>query len=625
MDHSQLMVGNNQIPFHPEHEVRMTEHIRAEKDPATSSFILNQYLRRERVGRGQHGEVFLCEDLSKNGAKVAMKVVSRKNPRQDRMKKLKRPNIPASGNHLPVTDNIGSTEYKIKKEIASMKRCRHPNVVRLLEVIDDPLYKKIYMIMEYLGGGEIKWRDSESNPILTLSQTRRILRDVIVGLEYLHCQGVIHRDIKPANLMWTEDRRTVKITDFGVAHISAAHLLAESRQRGGVNPDDALFLDDSDLAKQAGTPAFIAPEAVFDFGSAANAATNGVTDGTNGTARAGSDASTAQIASHGSSQTLQPPAPASKRPPITKAIDVWALGVTMYSMLFGRTPYVAETEFQLYVKVCNEDWNVRETMGVEAIPTGGRPADLKNGPAGAIVVSLLEGLMEKDVSKRMTLDEVKQHPWMLDDIANPYQWAKETTPELQREEVTEKAISEAVSPLKFRWRWKERISSFLKPLRAQRSFRSVGDRSENDVGVRSAPHFVQRAAKRSRTTTSRRSQEKRKEKPPTSSRPNSYYRSNVDVTDQRPAAPRSASTDRRPLSPSSANSAALHSPPTASIMTRRGSIPFLALAGPQENQPGSARSFSPTSSSGMDDSHREKARSRFSLGNLGRCALASTY
>lgn len=39
-------------------------------------------------------------------------------------------------------------------------------------------------VMEFLGGGEIKWRDSDSNPVLRVDQSRRICRDVILGLEY---------------------------------------------------------------------------------------------------------------------------------------------------------------------------------------------------------------------------------------------------------------------------------------------------------------------------------------------------------------------------------------------------------------------------------------------------------
>jgi serine/threonine protein kinase len=40
------------------------------------------------------------------------------------------------------------------------------------------------LVMEYMGGGEVKWRDGRDKPILTVDQTRRIIRDVVLGLEY---------------------------------------------------------------------------------------------------------------------------------------------------------------------------------------------------------------------------------------------------------------------------------------------------------------------------------------------------------------------------------------------------------------------------------------------------------
>lgn len=38
--------------------------------------------------------------------------------------------------------------------------------------------------MEYLGGGEVKWRNDDNEPVLTVAQTRRIIRDAVLGLEY---------------------------------------------------------------------------------------------------------------------------------------------------------------------------------------------------------------------------------------------------------------------------------------------------------------------------------------------------------------------------------------------------------------------------------------------------------
>ena len=74
-----------------------------------------------------------------------MKIVKRTNPRLDKLNRLRRkPQIPPSG-HTPLTEVIGETEKQIRKEIAIMKKCRHPHVVKLLEVIDDKLKSKIYL------------------------------------------------------------------------------------------------------------------------------------------------------------------------------------------------------------------------------------------------------------------------------------------------------------------------------------------------------------------------------------------------------------------------------------------------------------------------------------------------
>jgi len=52
--------------------------------------------------------------------------------------------FPAS-DHTPLTAKVSSTELKIRKEIAIMKKCRHANIVMLVEVIDDPISERIFM------------------------------------------------------------------------------------------------------------------------------------------------------------------------------------------------------------------------------------------------------------------------------------------------------------------------------------------------------------------------------------------------------------------------------------------------------------------------------------------------
>lgn len=73
-----------------------------------------------------------------------MKSVRRDNPRAEQFKRLRTQRLPTSA-HTPLADRLNTTEAKIRKEIAIMKKCRHPHVVRLYEVIDDRMKDKIYM------------------------------------------------------------------------------------------------------------------------------------------------------------------------------------------------------------------------------------------------------------------------------------------------------------------------------------------------------------------------------------------------------------------------------------------------------------------------------------------------
>jgi SNF1-activating kinase 1 len=252
-------------------------------------------------------------------------------------------------------------------------------------------------------GGEVKWRTNAREPVLTVEQARSIFCGVVLGLDYrshsplvtsvyvflhlfslpVHYQGIIHRDIKPANLLMDADGN-VKISDFGVSHFSYALRLAAVGDADEETKARAL-MNDHELAKTAGSPAFYAPELCYQ-GNDLSALT-----GSGSTGDLSTGAGSRRL--HDVDQLFQ------KKPTITKAIDVWALGVTLYCLLFGRTPFDGANQFVLYQIIPREDYEIPGTMGSDVLPT--------NEGEGLEVVALLARLMEKNPAKRITLNEVK--------------------------------------------------------------------------------------------------------------------------------------------------------------------------------------------------------------------------
>jgi [calcium/calmodulin-dependent protein kinase] kinase len=75
----------------------------------------------------------------------AIKGVRKVNIQRDKIKKLRKVNQQVPGNRDQAKSLPNSTMNSIRKEIAIMKKCRHPHLVRLFEIIDDPNAEKIYM------------------------------------------------------------------------------------------------------------------------------------------------------------------------------------------------------------------------------------------------------------------------------------------------------------------------------------------------------------------------------------------------------------------------------------------------------------------------------------------------
>ncbi len=129
---------------------------------------------------------------------------------------------------------------KVLREIYIMKKIKHVNVIRLLEVFESA--KQVLMVMEYAGGGDLLHYVRQKK-YLTEAEARPIFRQVVYGLAHIHSRNVLHRDIKLDNIL-LDGEGGVKICDFGVSKIIDKH---------------------KSINDQCGTPAYIAPEIISNL------------------------------------------------------------------------------------------------------------------------------------------------------------------------------------------------------------------------------------------------------------------------------------------------------------------------------------------------------------------------
>lgn len=267
----------------------------------SSQVILGDYiLYRPHIGKGSFSKIYRGK-CKKTNKEIAIKKVSLSHSKK--IKKL------------------------LKREIECMKDLDHPNIVKLIEVIEDSKY--IYIILEYCKVGDLsKFLNKRS---LKERIAKVFLRQIAQGLFYLRQHNIVHRDLKPHNILLTE-QYTLKITDFGLSKFVYKQQMFETL---------------------CGTPLYMAPE-ILNYNK------------------------------------------------YTDKADLWSIGVILYEMLTGKTPYEV---FSIYALVKQIE---------------GKPIlyPHKKYPISKIANDLLFSLLEKNPNNRISWDDFFNHEWLLRDI-NP--------------------------------------------------------------------------------------------------------------------------------------------------------------------------------------------------------------
>ncbi|CAK9327616.1 unnamed protein product [Citrullus colocynthis] len=133
---------------------------------------------------------------------------------------------------------------QIKREISTMKLIRHPNVIRMFEVMASKT--KIYIVLEFVTGGEL-FDKIVSRGRMKEDEARKYFQQLINAVDYCHSRGVFHRDLKPENLL-LDANGVLKVSDFGLS------ALPQQVREDGL------------LHTTCGTPNYVAPEVINDKG-----------------------------------------------------------------------------------------------------------------------------------------------------------------------------------------------------------------------------------------------------------------------------------------------------------------------------------------------------------------------
>ena len=130
----------------------------------------------------------------------------------------------------------------LRREARIMQLLSHPNIIRLLEVVETE--NSYYMVLELVSGGDVMHHIMSNRCSCLEEQTvKKYIKQMVTAIHYMHEAGIIHRDLKVENLLLDESDN-IKIIDFGLSNF--LH-----------NPENLTI----NMAQtQCGSPAYAAPE-----------------------------------------------------------------------------------------------------------------------------------------------------------------------------------------------------------------------------------------------------------------------------------------------------------------------------------------------------------------------------
>nr|AML78161.1 putative LOV domain-containing protein [Lycium sp. BC-2016] len=234
----------------------------------------------------------------------------------------------------------------------------------IIALLDHPFLPTLYssfqtethvcLITDFCPGGELfALLDRQPMKIFKEESARFYAAEVLIGLEYLHCLGIIYRDLKPENILIQADGHLI-LTDFDLSFKTSCKPQVikhpRSKRRSRSTPPPTFVAEPVSQSNSfVGTEEYIAPEIITGAGH-------------------------------------------------SSAIDWWALGILLYEMLYGRTPFRGKNRQKTFSNILNKDLTFPSSI-----------------PASLAARQLIHSLLNRDPASRLGSNggatEIKQHPF----------------------------------------------------------------------------------------------------------------------------------------------------------------------------------------------------------------------
>src|SRR6266513_1603224 len=185
---------------------------------------------------------------------------------------------------------------RFQQEARAVVALNHPNILTVYEIGAD--HSTHYIASEMIEGETLRQRLVRGR--MEVSEAVDVAIQVASALAAAHDTGIVHRDIKPENIMLRPDGY-VKVLDFGIAKLAESAFAEATADEAG-----SMTLAETNLGSILGTVRYMSPEQA-------------------------------------------------RGAPVNKRTDIWSLGVVLYEMVTGHTPFIGDTPREVMTSILEKE------------------------------------------------------------------------------------------------------------------------------------------------------------------------------------------------------------------------------------------------------------------------------